>query len=153
MDGSYISMAMRVHWRRRDRYVIGVYVSSPFESSHSCDGVLRRLRITIGPMRDDLARNKYVREFTFLRKAAPGGLGGRRERFSPFCAGQLADVEPPAEADGDGAGAVPGAGCLVPAMNTSRASRAPDTTGPASRTCAPLDSSERLTFEPPLRTT
>lgn len=34
-------------------------------------------------------------------------------------------------------------------MNTSRASRAPETTGPASRTCAPLDSSERLTFEPP----
>ena len=40
MDGSYISMAMRVHWLGRDGYVIGVHVSSPFESSHSCDGLL-----------------------------------------------------------------------------------------------------------------
>ena len=40
MDGSYISMAMRVHWRCRYRYVIGIHVSSPFESSHSFVGIL-----------------------------------------------------------------------------------------------------------------
>ena len=76
MDGSYISMAMRVHWLGRDGYVIGAHVSSPFESSHSCDGLLGRLRIATGPVRDDQARNKDVREFTFLRKAIPGGLAG-----------------------------------------------------------------------------
>src|SRR5450755_2065892 len=84
MDGSYISMAMRVHRYRRDRYVIGVHVSSLFESSHSNAGDLGWLRIAIGPLRDDQARNRYVREFTFLRKASPGGLDGRRERFSPL---------------------------------------------------------------------
>jgi hypothetical protein len=83
MDGSYISMAMRVHWPDRDGYVIGVHVSSLFESSHSCDGLLGKLRIATGPVRYDQARNKDVRDFTFLPIAIPGGLAGRRERFSP----------------------------------------------------------------------
>src|ERR1700690_208861 len=76
MDGSYISMAMRVHWLGRDGYVIAAHVGSLFESSHSCDGLLGRLRIATGPVRDDQARNKDVREFTFLRKAIPAGLAG-----------------------------------------------------------------------------
>lgn len=99
-------------------------------------------------MLKNVFRKKYVPKFTFLKVGVPGGLSAAGN--ASLRPDQLELV--PADEDGAADGVLPDPEALGLATMTTRASRLPEVTGPATRTCSPLARSDRLTFCPAWRT-
>jgi hypothetical protein len=90
----------------------------------------------------NIFRKESVLEFTFSKAAFPAALSAAGNvSLGP---GQLELV--PADEDGAVDGVRPDPAAFGLATMITRASRLPELTGPATRTCWPLARSDRLTF-------